>query len=151
MSSFKGSEKYAIDSKGRVKIPARMLRSLSSEAEGTFVLNIGRDGCIYAYPKDEWEQIEKKLTAVNQFAEKGIFFLRRYLMDATELQLDGQQRLTIPQKYLKPAGIENEVEILGVLDHLEFWNPEKLREYILSRDEKEFGEISEEVMTRKLT
>ncbi|HAW08511.1 MAG: division/cell wall cluster transcriptional repressor MraZ [Chloroherpetonaceae bacterium] len=149
MSSFKGSEIYSIDSKGRVKIPARMLRSLSSEASETFMLNMGRNGCIYAYPKDEWEEIERKLKSLNQFAEKDIFFLRRYLMDITEVQLDGQQRLSIPQKYLEPAKISNEVEILGVLDHLEFWNPQKLKDYIASRDEKEFDEISEEVMTRK--
>jgi MraZ protein len=149
MSSFKGSEIYSIDSKGRVKIPARMLRSLSSEASETFMLNMGRNGCIYAYPKDEWEEIERKLKSLNQFAEKDIFFIRRYLMNITEVQLDGQQRLSIPQKYLEPAKISNEVEILGVLDHLEFWNPQKLKDYIASRDEKEYDEISEEVMTRK--
>ncbi|MEN6295611.1 MAG: division/cell wall cluster transcriptional repressor MraZ, partial [Chloroherpetonaceae bacterium] len=118
-------------------------------ASETFMLNMGRNGCIYAYPKDEWEEIERKLKSLNQFAEKDIFFLRRYLMDITEVQLDGQQRLSIPQKYLEPAKISNEVEILGVLDHLEFWNPQKLKDYIASRDEKEFDEISEEVMTRK--
>ena len=149
--SFRGSERYSIDNKGRLKIPPRMLRSLSSEAEGTFVLTFGRDGCIYAYPKNEWEEIEKMFSNLNQFAEKDIYFLRRFLMNAIELQLDGQQRLTIPQKYLKYAGIENEAEILGVLDHIEFWNPEKSQEYIATRSEKEFDEMSEQVMTRKST
>ena len=151
MPYFKGSEKYTIDSKGRLKLPARMLRALSSEAEGTFILTFGRGGCVFAYPKDEWEGIEKKLLAVNQFAEQDLFFLRRYLMNATELQLDSQQRLTIPQKYLKYASIENEVQILGVLDHIEFWNPANADTYLFSRGEEEFDDISEKVMTRKST
>jgi DNA-binding transcriptional regulator/RsmH inhibitor MraZ len=48
MSSFKGSDIYAVDAKGRVSIPSKMRRNISPEARSTFVVTRGLEKCLYA-------------------------------------------------------------------------------------------------------
>lgn len=149
MSTLKGGEIYTIDSKGRVKLPAKMLKSLSNEDIESFVVNRGHDGCIDAYPINEWKEIEKKLHKLNQFDKDDRYFLRSFLMWSEETVLDGNQRIVLPKKLLEFANITNEVRIIGVVDHIEIWNPEKLEQYMSERD-PERERISEEVMKRKI-
>ena len=147
MSALMGGETYSIDSKGRVKLPSRLLKHLASEADTTFVLTRGLDGCVFGYPMSEWQQVEAKIRSLNQFDQKNRSFVRHFLMLSEEVTLDGQQRLIIPRKLMEFAGIKDNVTIVGVLDHIEFWNPESYDNYIGLHD-AEFDKISEEVMTR---
>jgi MraZ protein len=41
---------------------------------------------------------------------------------ASRIEPDGQGRLLLPQKILKRSGIQKEVTLIGVRDHLEVWN-----------------------------
>jgi MraZ protein len=41
---------------------------------------------------------------------------------ASRVEPDGQGRLLLPQKILRRAGIQKEVTLIGVRDHLEVWN-----------------------------
>lgn len=140
MSFFQGQEIYSIDSKGRVSIPARMRKMLSAEANETFVVTRGTDDCIVAYPFDEWKKYQEKLQSLNQFDEKNRFFLRVLLMWSDEVNLDNQQRITIPKKLLEFANIDKKVLIMGMVDKIEFWNPDSFEEKI-----KGFGESYEDV------
>lgn len=146
MSALMGGETFAIDSKFRVKVPSRLLKHIAKEAENTFVLTRGLDGCIFCYPLNEWKQVENKIRSLNQFDQKNRSFIRHFLMLSEEVTLDGQQRLIIPRKLMEFAGIKDEVTIVGVLDHIEFWNPQKYENYIGLHDAS-FDRISEEVMT----
>lgn len=142
-----GGETFSIDSKGRVKLPSRLLKHLQSETDTTFVLTRGLDGCVFGYPMSEWVKVESKIRSLNQFDQKNRSFVRHFLMLSEEVSLDGQQRLIIPRKLMEFAGIKDEVTIVGVLDHIEFWNPHKYDNYIGLHD-AEFDKISEEVMTK---
>lgn len=147
MSALMGGETFSIDSKGRVKLPSRLLKHLAAESDTTFVLTRGLDGCVFGYPLSEWVQVENKIRSLNQFDQKNRSFVRHFLMLSEEVSLDGQQRIIIPRKLMEFAGIKNEVTIVGVLDHIEFWNPDKYDNYIGLHD-AEFDKISEEVMTK---
>lgn len=46
-------------------------------------------------------------------------------MWSEEVKLDAQQRVTLPKNLLEFAGIDGKVAIIGMIDHIEFWNPEK--------------------------
>ena len=61
--------------------------------------------------------------------------MRTLLEQATESQLDGQARISIPRDLLRLAGIENDVLILGVLERLELWSPDIYKEYQKSQEE----------------
>lgn len=145
MAFFKGQEFYSIDSKGRVNIPAKMRKALSPEANDTFVLTRGVDKCIAAYPYDEWRKYEEKFEKLNQYDEKNRYFLRVLLMWSEEVKIDAQQRISIPKNLTEFAGIEGKAAIIGMIDHIEIWNPQAFEEYMSSRSES-YEEVAEKVM-----
>lgn len=147
MAFFKGQELYSIDSKGRVNIPAKMRKNISPEAQDTFNLLRGNDECIVAYPLDEWKKYEKKFEELNQFDPENRFFLRTLLQWSEEVTFDAQQRIIIPKKLLEFAGIDGKVMIIGMIDHIEFWNPDKFEEY-MNKHSDTFEDVSRKVMVK---
>jgi MraZ protein len=146
MSSFKGRYEYVLDSKGRLSIPAKLRKSLSAEANETFVVTRGVERCLYVYPLDEWRQLDAKLRSLNQFQEKHRFFTRTFLMWASEeISLDSQSRITIPKNLLEFAGIEKEVVIIGALERIEVWSPQIFNEYLNSQPEN-YADVVEQIM-----
>jgi MraZ protein len=135
MAFFKGQETYSIDNKGRVNIPSKMRKSISPSANDTFTITRGLEECVVAYPLDEWKKYEEKFVELNQYDPKNRYFLTKILQWAEDVSLDGQQRISISKKLLDFAGIENKVVIVGMVDHIEFWNPEKFEEYLARFDE----------------
>lgn len=146
MSFFQGEETYSIDSKGRVNIPAKMRKALAPEANDTFMLTRGLDDCIYAYPLNEWQKYAEKFKQLNQYQEDNRFFLRMLLQWNEEAPLDAQQRINIPKKLVEFGGLDGKVTIVGMVDHIEFWNPERYENY-LNRYSTKYEEVAEKVMS----
>jgi len=129
MSSFKGSYAYSVDSKGRINIPAKLRKYVSPDANDTFIVTRGYEQCLFVYPLDEWNKLEQSIRELSTTNPKHRFFMRTLLEKATESQLDGQSRITIPKELLQFAAIENEVLILGVLERIEVWDPKVYQDY----------------------
>ena len=147
MSSFKGSYAYSVDSKGRNNIPARLRKYVSPEANDTFVITRGYDQCLYLYPQDEWTRLEQDIRQLSSTNPKHRFFMRRLLEWATESQLDAQFRITLPKDILQFAGIENDVLIIGVLEHIEVWNP-RIYEAYLTTQEESYEAVAQTVLQK---
>ena len=47
---------------------------------------------------------------------------RHFFAGATPADLDKQGRMVVPAALLKTAGIDREVTVAGVYDHLEIWD-----------------------------
>ena len=135
MSSFKGSDNYIVDAKGRVSIPSKMRRNIEPAADLTFVVARGLEKCLYAYPLDEWRRLEATIRDMPQSNEKDRFFVRMLMQWSEEVQLDGQYRLLLPRTLMEFAEIDREVFFIGVLDHIELWNPANFKKYIDSKKE----------------
>lgn len=144
MSAFKGSFIHSIDNKGRINLPAKLRKYLSPEANDTFIITRGFDQCIFAYPYDEWSNYEQQIRALPSSDSKSRFVMRHLLQYATEVQLDGQSRIMIPQSLLAFANIKNEALILGVLERIELWNPDIYDNYI-KQQEATYEEVAEKV------
>ena len=145
MAFFKGQELFSIDTKGRVNIPAKMRKCISPEAADTFTVTRGKDSCVEAYPMDEWKKHEVRYRNLDQSDPKKRYLLRMALMWSEEVSFDGSQRIMLPKKLLEHAGIDKKVLIVGVGDHIEFWNPETYEEYLTAFDET-YEEVVAEVM-----
>ena len=145
MSSFKGSYMYAVDEKGRVNLPAKLRKYVSPECNDTFVLTRGFEKCLYVYPVDEWNRLEQNLRNLSSYDAEHRRFMRTLLELASECQLDGQARLSIPQELREYAHITDEVRILGTLDKIELWDPGVYNEYKSSQSET-YEEIASRVM-----
>ena len=148
MSSFKGSDTYIVDAKGRVSIPSKMRKNIEPSANLTFVLTRGLEKCLYAYPLDEWKQLEETIRSLPQSNEKDRFFVRMLMQWSEEVQLDSQYRLLLPKSLTEFADIQKEVFFIGVLDHIELWNPEHFKRYIEGKKES-YENVAEQVMGTK--
>lgn len=143
---FLGSYNYSIDAKGRISIPAKLRKFVSSEANDTFVLTRGSSKCINIYPMDYWKElVANKLDKLNTFDPKDAKFMRLFLQEATEDTFDTQSRLLVPKKLIDAAEIDKDVIILGMNKYIEVWSP-KLYEAYLKEIEEPYETIAKEVM-----
>ena len=148
MSSFKGSDTYTVDAKGRVSIPSKMRKNLDPKAGLTFVVTRGLEKCLHAYPLDEWTHLEETIRNMPQASEQDRFFVRMLMQWSEEVGLDSQYRLLLPRSLMEFAEIEHEVFFIGVLDHIELWNPSHFRKYIESKKET-YERVASQVMGSK--
>jgi MraZ protein len=107
--------------------------------------------CLFVYPQDEWKRLENNLRqSLNSYEEKARYLLRALLPWATEAQLDGQARISIPRRLLEFARIEDQVLIIGALERIELWNPKIFEDYINAQPES-YETIAETVMGMRST
>ncbi len=120
---YNGKYKYSLEGKGRLFIPVKFRRDLLPEAEGSFVVTRGWDGCLGVYPLDGWRKVEKKLEEYPQEDARARKLVRWFSANAEVVKLDGQGRIKIPQHLLDFAELKKEVIIIGVLNKIELWDP----------------------------
>jgi MraZ protein len=126
---FIGRYEYSLDDKSRVSIPAKFREALSSSADSRLILTI-LDGCIAAYPYQEWLRIQNQIAALGSISRQKRAFLRVYFSRATECAFDKLGRVLIPQALKTDAQIQKNVVIVGVGEKLEVWAKEKWEELV---------------------
>ncbi|APQ77740.1 division/cell wall cluster transcriptional repressor MraZ [Clostridium botulinum] len=122
---FIGEYNHGLDTKNRIIIPAKFREELGKN----FVLTKGLDGCLYAYPKSQWEVLQKKLETLPLTNKNARAFVRFFFSGAHELELDKQGRTLIPQNLLEYGQIQKEIVSIGVSNRIEIWSKEKWEEY----------------------
>jgi len=138
VSRFRGRYDYSIDEKGRLNIPAKFRKCLSTEAEDTFVICRAPDNCLWAYPLDAWEEYEDQLDKMALTKETNML-LRKIQNSLADSQLDKQGRITIAPAQLSVAGISKSVTIIGRGKYLELWDTAAFEKY--TGEEDNFDEI----------
>lgn len=117
---FMGEFNHSIDSKGRIIIPSKFREALGDE----FVITLGLDGCLFAYPNDEWQAFVEKLKTLP--GTKDARQLQRYFMaGAAACEADKQGRILIPSKLRENAALDKDIVFVGVLNKIEIWSKER--------------------------
>ena len=119
-----------IDAKNRVELP-EAIRQVSNSSQ--YVITRGAETCLLLYSIEQWRDMEKELSQLNEVSREAHHFYRRVLMWATEAATDENRRIEIPSKLREVADLDQEVIILGAGTHVELWDPGRLKEYL---DEK---------------
>ena len=143
LTGFKGSYKHTIDQKGRINIPARFRRMPT--AVENYVITRGLNRCLYVFPSDEWEKVEKKLRTLTQTDPDALYYLRSTLANAADVQIDRQGRITVPANLIKLGELDKNVMINGALDRMEIWNPENFEKY-LSECSESYEEVARKIL-----
>lgn len=123
-----GTYEHNIDAKNRLFIPSQFRDDLKSN----FIITRGFDKCIYAYSAEEWKRMEDKIMSMPLKLQMS--FQQFFFAYMKEVELDKQGRIIIPAFLRKYADVlENrETVVVGVMNHVEIWNPtlweEKQRE-----------------------
>lgn len=116
---FLGEFAHTIDDKGRLTIPAKF----RDELEGGIVVTRGLDGCLWAYPRYEWEKLAQKISNMPTTSPAARNFARFIFSSAFDSIPDRQGRVIIPQNLRTYAGIQNETTVIGVMNRVEIWKP----------------------------
>jgi MraZ protein len=119
-----GQYEHTLDSKGRLTLPAEY----GAELAGGVVLTRGMEGCLYLFPRDEFQRLGDRLRELS-LTDSRARKLRRWLYpQAHAAEPDRQRRVVIPQWLRDMAGIEEKVMIAGMDNYIELWNPDTWRD-----------------------
>jgi len=119
---FRGINPLAVDSKGRIAMPAKYREQLREHCEGQLVVTIDRDRCLLIYPLPAWEEVEQKLIKLSSTNKKARSLKRLLLGHAEECQLDGQGRILLSAPLREFAGLEKRAVLVGQGNKFELWD-----------------------------
>jgi len=145
MQLLAGEYQVKVDNKGRIRIPADLLRQLPEDSRTQFVLNKGFEGSLSLYPIYRWNIIAEEMSRLNYFREKDRQFQRMFFQGVTQVELDSNERLLIPKRLIDQAGITDEVVISAFGQTIELW-PKQLHVSMISSMPSDFSAMADEVM-----
>lgn len=121
---FLGNIEAKADAKGRAFLPAVFRKVLQASGEENLVLRKDVfESCLVLYPERVWnEQLDVLRQRLNRWDKRQWQIFRQFVSDAEVVTLDGNGRFLIPKRYLKLAGIEQELKFIGVDDTVEIWS-----------------------------
>ena len=123
--AFRGHYEHSLDAKHRLSIPARFRAAYSSG----LVLAKDWDTCISVWTPEVHEAtVERALAGRNPFSAEFKKLRRYFEAHSFDTELDSSGRVTLPPPLLQHAGVEKEVVVAGVGDHLEIWSRERWHE-----------------------
>jgi division/cell wall cluster transcriptional repressor MraZ len=126
-----GSYTARFDKSGRIKIPEKFRTAIEEEYGKELFITSLTDEAVQVYPLPVWSS----LTGI---AGEGAYHfkpsIRRLLIrvnsKGTKYQLDSKGRILINQALREKAKLEEEVEVIGLSNHLEIWNKAQLDEML---------------------
>ncbi len=116
---FLGQYRHAIDSKGRLIIPARFRERL---AGGAFITQ-GFDRNLMVMPADYFARVYERINAMN-LADPTARLLRRLILgNAFQVVIDKAGRILLPQPLREGLTLSEEAIVVGQGDYFEIWRP----------------------------
>jgi MraZ protein len=120
---FRGVQHINMDAKGRLAMPARQREPLMSRCEGQIVVTIDtQTACLVIYPLPEWERIEQDIQSLPSLKPAVRRFQRLVLGYATDLELDSNGRILLPQSLREYARLDKKLVLVGQGNKLELWS-----------------------------
>ncbi len=110
-----------MDTKNRLAVPAK-LRNFLQKFEG-LILSCGLEGCLNLMPGPTWKKLQDKLETLplqNKVEQRA--FKRMLYASASEVELDDEGRILVPQHLVSYAQIKREVAIIGLGEKIELWS-----------------------------
>ncbi|MEJ7788303.1 MAG: division/cell wall cluster transcriptional repressor MraZ [Thermoleophilaceae bacterium] len=119
--AFRGHFEHSLDAKHRLSIPARYRTAFGSG----LVLSKDSDACItVSTPEAHEQKVERAVIGLNPLGPEYKRIQRYFQGNSFDLDLDSAGRVTLPVKLLAHAGVDKEVVVAGVGEHLEVWSRE---------------------------
>lgn len=137
---FIGEHQHSIDPKKRLSLPSKFRVELGKKV----VVTRGLDKCLFVYPMKVWEEIAGKLGSMPVGESNTRSFIRLMLAGATDVEIDGQGRVLIPDYLKSYAGLHKNVTVAGLYNRLEVWDETKWNAY-RGKAEKNTDEIAEQL------
>lgn len=137
---FLGEYKHSLDVKGRMAVPAKFRSALAAGA----IITRGLDRCLFIFNAEEWERLAQKLIALPIAQANSRAFTRLMLSGASDVQIDVQGRILVPDYLRQYAALKKQVVVTGLYNRIEVWDKEEWEKY-KRRTESASDEIAEKL------
>lgn len=139
-----GSFPRLLDDKLRFAIPKPMRDAISGE-QPIFFLVPGTEGSLALYPDEVFHRLADRMEQRVANGRDLAAFHRLFYAQAQRIESDKQGRLRLPIELAELAGLQKEIILLGVRDHLEIWNRERWEDY-LNQTQPHYDELASRVL-----
>lgn len=121
---YRGVNQLKVDGKGRIALPTRYRDELMERCDGAMVVTVNdtRDHCLWMYPLDEWEPVEKRIIELPSRAKQHIRLKRFFLGYATDVSMDKTGRILLPPSLREFARIGKGAYLNGQGNKFEIWS-----------------------------
>ena len=121
---FVGTFPRSVDGKGRLLIPADMVRALDAADREGFYLAPG-NCCVLLFKRSTFHRLAGQMSSPTPFAHTG--FNRAFFGQSAYRGTDAMGRILLPEELKEPCGIAGEAVLVGCGDYMEIWSPERLQ------------------------
>lgn len=130
MELFISTYTNKVDRKGRVSVPATFRSTLATNRRANLVIAFPslRLDAIECTGSDRMEEIQDRLETIGEFSEEHES-LSQLFADAHELTVDGDGRVTLPERLKAYAAINEDVAFVGRGASFQMWNPARYEEH----------------------
>lgn len=144
---FLGEYECRLDAKGRLKLPAAIVRRLGGDVNLKFTVNRGFEKHLMLYPNDVWEQKTKEINQLNIYSTQERQVIRYFYRGATEVEMDSVERINLPASLLAYAEIEQDVILSAYQNHIEIWSKQKYQQ-MLEDEPEDFASIADLIVKK---
>ncbi len=147
MGSFLlGSYTARFDKSSRVKIPEKFRNAIEEQFGKDLFITSLADESVQIYPLSVWEKLSgSSMEGALQLNPAVRSFMIRVNRKGNHYRIDSKGRILINQVLREKAELNDEVVVLGLTDHLEIWNKDKLDKILEERPltNEDFERIAE--------
>jgi MraZ protein len=140
-----GTYPRTLDEKARLTLPKRVREILAEPA--TLFVTPGPDQSLWLYTEGELERLAAKLDQAPATDAEARLFRRLYFAQTEAVDLDKSGRLLVPERLAKFAGLQKDVVLIGVRDHLELWDAARWNGYV-SENAARFDTVAEQAFSK---
>lgn len=116
-----GEYELTLDDKKRLLVPAEVRRAIPAEYGEAFYLVLGTNRVPWLWPARFYEDLVMQVPSDMIPGDDTLAFDQLLFGMASKIECDKQGRVLIADRILKRGGIEKDVTLVGVRDHLELW------------------------------
>ncbi|HEV2734797.1 MAG TPA: division/cell wall cluster transcriptional repressor MraZ [Longimicrobiaceae bacterium] len=132
MSGFLGSYLHQIDDKGRLNLPAPFRRD---HPDRPLVLVHVFENALTLYPEPAWAEVESRLRELLRLQPQARSYVLSVTANAVEVVPDKQGRILVPQRLQEAVGIRGATLVVGAIDRIELWDPERFQAALPARSD----------------
>jgi MraZ protein len=115
---FLGEFSHIIDDKGRLTLPAKYRTDLGHGV----VVTRGVDKCLFIFTAEEFQRLADQIGQLPMTQSEARELSRHFFSGASDVELDKQGRVLIPQNLRDYAGLDGEVMVTGINTRIEVWD-----------------------------
>ena len=146
MRNFIGTYECKIDDKGRLKVPASLIKQMENFEDKTFVVKRSVfQPCLEVYPMKAWDKLMEKINKLNRFIKKNADFIRMFTAGVKTVELDSAGRLLISKDLMHFADLTKDIVITSAGELFEIWDKDAY-EKVIATNEEDFASLAEDVM-----